>query len=544
MKSHVVPSLSSALFLLLVAGVPRNARGVDVTINWNDVRQEIVGFGASCANENGARMMGVPEPARTQMFDALFDSVKGIGFTIVRCDQPYALLDASGNMVNWDVSYPVAGTFANQAAIMKEAQKRGVAKFWAAPWTPPPMWKQSNQMGGGGSLLRSHYQDYANYQSRFVRECKARYGISLMGISVQNEPQFDPSYGGCPWSGADIRDYIRDYLGPTLKRDSVKISIIAAESNWNEPQYIDPTMDDPNAAKYVDIVGFHQYTGGPRIYSKAFSHGKQVWETEMSNYTSDNSAAYGCDYAIAIWDNFTTGEVNAWHYWWFMMTGGFVQYQNNQLNLGKVIYFFGHYSKFVRPGFRRITCTPAQTTGPGNGKICISAFKNLSSGRFAIVVANRDIVKPQPLITYHFNELSPAVVTPYLTSSEIATQNIEKQPDIPVVNGTFSYMLPNVSIVTFVGQGTPTLVERKPAIQPVSTLPSAAVAAGDIRLHMPNPAVGTATLVDLAGRTVARWTVKALTEQTFAVSSSLPRQVYHFYLTAAGQSLALEVLCR
>jgi len=535
---------------LLTLTFSYSASAADVTINWNDMRQEIVGFGAGCENEDGRKIMALPEPVRTQFYNALFDSVTGIGLNIVRTHQPPDLLDAAGNW-NWNSdSPPIAGKAMDQVTIMQEAQKRGVTKFWAAPWAAVPMWKQNpvinggEAYGGGGPILRSHYQDYANYQSRFIREYKTRFGIPFMGISVQNEPQFDPGYGGCPWSGADIRDYIRDYLGPTLARDSVKISIIAAESNWNQVEYIDPTMNDPNAFKYLDIVAFHQYEGAPFRYNKAFDAGKQVWQSEVSFSGTDAGPGMACHYANQIWDNLTNAEVSSWNYWWFLGNGGILLYQNSQLVLTKLFYYIGHYSKFVRPGFRRITCTPSSIKGPGNGPIGITAFRNPSTGRFAIVVINWDGGKPQPAITYHFNGISPAKVTPYLSSGENVNQNIEKMADITVVNGAFSYAVPNISIATFVGDGTPSPVENKSALQPARMLSTAVAISGGIRLHMPNPVGETAALVDLSGRTVVRWTVKALTEQTLAVSSSLPRQLYHFRLTGAGKTVSMNVIYR
>jgi len=542
MKNHFLSSLSCALFLALIGANPRIAPAADVTINWNDTRQEITGFGAGWENELGAFAMALPQAVRTQMMTMLFDSVQGIGLTYVRTHMPPDLLDASGTW-NWNsTSGRIAGKAMDQVTLMQESQKAGATKFWAAPWAAVPMYKANAVYGGGGPILRSHYQDYANYMSRFIREYKTRFGIPFMGISVQNEPQFDPTYGGCPWTGADIRDYIRDYLYPTLKRDSVNISIIAAESNWSETQYIFPTVDDPNALKCLDIVAFHNYIGStPFNYAKAINAGKQIWMSEISKSGRDDGYGAAGNYANQIWQNMTIGETSSWQYWWFYDgfkdNSGFIgPYENNQLVIKRLYWWIGHYSKFVRPGYRRITTTPSSTRAAGGGNVGISAYKYPSTGRFAIVVNNPDAGKPATSNTYHFNGVAPASVTPYLSTGENANQNMVKQADIPVVNGAFTYTVPNVSIATFVGQGTPVAVEDRPAIQRSRTLASAVQIPGGIRLRMQSPAAARAMLVDPAGKIVQYWTIKAVSAQVLPIPSLATGRVYLLRLTYANRS--------
>jgi O-glycosyl hydrolase len=546
MKNHFLSSLSCALFLALIGANPRIAPAADVTINWNDTRQEITGFGSGWENELGAFAMALPQAVRTQMMTMLFDSVQGIGLTYVRTHMPPDLLDASGNW-NWNsTSGRVAGKAMDQVTLMQESQKAGATKFWAAPWAAVPMYKANPVYGEGGPILRSHYQDYANYMSRFIREYKTRFGIPFMGISVQNEPQGDFSYGGCPWTGADIRDYIRDYLGPTLLRDSVDISIIAPESNWDETEYIDPAMSDANALKYIDVVAFHDYTGSPFRYAKALDQGKPVWLSECSNSGRDDGWSSAGWYAHRIWNHLVNAETSSWQYWWFYDgfkdNSGFIgPYENGSLVIKRLYYWIGHYSKFVRPGYRRITTTPSFIMDSGNRQIGVSAFKNPSTGRFAIVLNNWSLDKPAKSITYHFNGVAPASVTPYLSTGENENQNMEKQADIPVVNGAFTYTVPNVSIATFVGAGTPTPVVNKRTEQPVSRQTSAFAVKDGIRLRMQSPAAGRAVLIDPAGKTIAQCAVTALPEQVLPVLSLMAGQVYVLRLTCANRTEAIKL---
>jgi len=48
-----------------------------------------------------------------------------------------------------------------------------------------------------GSLNPANYADYASYLEAYVNYATAQ-GVNLYGISMQNEPDFDPCGGGGP----------------------------------------------------------------------------------------------------------------------------------------------------------------------------------------------------------------------------------------------------------------------------------------------------------------------------------------------------------
>jgi len=43
-------------------------------------------------------------------------------------------------------------------------------------------------------------------------------GITIWGITIQNEPAYDPSWEGCIYSPEQERDFLKNYLGPTLAK--------------------------------------------------------------------------------------------------------------------------------------------------------------------------------------------------------------------------------------------------------------------------------------------------------------------------------------
>jgi len=78
-------------------------------------------------------------------------------------------------------------------------------------------------------------------------------------------------YPSCRYSGAQERDFIRDHLGPALRRAALKTEIWSYDHNFNEKasgddpgiEYPATVLSDPKAAPFVSGVGFHGYEGRP-----------------------------------------------------------------------------------------------------------------------------------------------------------------------------------------------------------------------------------------------------------------------------------------
>ena len=108
--------------------------------------------------------------------------------------------------------------------------------FFASPWSPPKWMKSSGTMIGG-RLLPEHYAAYAAYFVKFVQAYE-REGIPIYAVTVQNEPGVDRQhdtpkwhYPTCRWSGAQVRDFIRDHLGPAFKKHGLTTRIWCYDHN-------------------------------------------------------------------------------------------------------------------------------------------------------------------------------------------------------------------------------------------------------------------------------------------------------------------------
>ncbi|CAK5073842.1 unnamed protein product [Meloidogyne enterolobii] len=131
----------------------------NVTINLNEKRQVIDGFGASSA-WNGA----VPNQTMNELFGTL-----GYSILRIRIDEHKRWNDELSNA--------------------KNALKFN-AKVFATPWTAPANMKDNKQEDKPGPLSSNQYSNYADYLKSFVDYFKNN-DAPLYAISIINEPDLD-----------------------------------------------------------------------------------------------------------------------------------------------------------------------------------------------------------------------------------------------------------------------------------------------------------------------------------------------------------------
>ena len=422
------------------------------TVNWDNVHQRIDGFGASSA-WNGSWT--------TAQADLLFSTnnnisysggtYNGVGLSLLRNRIVYAN-NTSANSTPTTV----------ETSIMQMAQARG-ARVWSAPWTPAAGFKSTNNIYdsgtatgngiNGGSYLGSGNnatnQAYASQLANYVLSMK-NLGINLYAISIQNEPDAKvTSYEACQWSGANIHDFVTNLYAALVAKGVGSTKIMLPESqNWTDPRNLrGPSLNDPNVLADVGIIANHNYVannavGDQTVPSAISSHGKALWETEVALLSgSDSSIANGVYWARRIYQYMTQAQANAFHYWWLTSSGN-----QGLIDTGafptKRLFTFGQYSRFVRPGFYRIDATSSQPSA------LISAYRATNSTAFAIVVVNTNAATDL-IETFHLTNFTAASVTPWITS---ATLSLAPQTPVNVTNASFTYEVPAMSVVTFVGQ--------------------------------------------------------------------------------------------
>ncbi|MCY0878716.1 MAG: cellulosome protein dockerin type I [Firmicutes bacterium] len=423
-------------------------------VEWSVLRQPIVGFGGSGAFGQAAALESMPAPVRTHILNLLFSTKDGIGLTVLRS----LVNDGNGAEGNGLTIEPAPGQWDwnilpdAQIWLMQEAMKYGVKTLMSTPWSPPAWMKANDSVEGGPGetnnvLLPKYYHAYAVYLANYVNGYWTHFHIRITDISVQNEPDQNQTYASCVWTPEQLKTFIQNDLGPVFQAYHVKAKVIMPEQSFWGEQYAVPTLEDPKAARYVQIIAAHGYGGTIEPLTLAEKEHKQVWETEDSTFTPDNpSIEDGVQWADTINQYLTVADVSVWNYWWLVDeqtsdNEGLINILGpTQYVVNKRLYTLGNFSRFIRPGYHRIL----STINPAPG-IAMSAYKN-AQGTFAVVVINSTRT-PQP---FELTGLPDAtrLVTPYVTS---ATQNLAKVSPISVEQGAFRTTLPAMSVTTFVG---------------------------------------------------------------------------------------------
>ncbi len=440
-RKSFATTLAAAFFLLLSG--PVGAKAQTATVNWTDVHQTIQGFGAFNSYAG----------THVNPYDSLLFST--LGYSLLRASPP---LDDSCNSISNSCA-----TGDSNIADMQSCIANG-CKVWATVSSPPADMKTNGSVDCtviGATLIPADYQAFATYISNYIASLKTYYNIPLYAISPQNEPDTcfneTSTEAFSAMSAANLDTFIGTNLGPTLAangQSSTLIMMPETGSYGDLSTYGNTCMGDSSCSHYVGITAFHDYddaSSPTNPYSTS-----QFWETEVSSPPGP-SLCSGCwDPSIAdalMWaKNVHTNLVNgvtAWHYFWYVDPTG--SNENSGLinpamptPISIRTYAIAQWAKFVRPGWVRVDAT----ANPASG-VDVTAFKNSSTGAFAIVAVNENTSSSD--VDFSLSGFTSASVTPYVTS---ATLSVSPQLNVSVSGNSFTYTLSGQSITTFVGSAS------------------------------------------------------------------------------------------
>lgn len=377
--------------------------------------QTFLGIGGAITDASAETLSKLPADKQAEIIEKYYNAEKGIGYTLARTNI-HSCDFSSGSYTyvkNNDVSlksFDVAHDREFRIPMIKRAiaAAGGKLTLYASPWSPPAWMKSNNNMLKGGKLLPEYRQSWADYYVKFIKAYEAE-GIPVWGLSVQNEPMATQTWESCIYTGEEERDFIKSFLGPTLhKAGFADKKLIAWDHNRDLLyQRASTVLDDPEAAKYVWGIGFHWYeswTGGGNIYDNV----KRVSETypdksliftegcaESFKFESMNDWKWGEKYGLSMINDFNNGTV-AWTDWNVLLdeTGGpnhvgnfcfapvHADTRNGEIYYLSSYYYIGHFSKFIRPGAKRIISSASR------GQFLTTAFVN-TDGKIAVIVMNQ-----------------------------------------------------------------------------------------------------------------------------------------------------------
>ncbi len=347
--------------------------------------QTIEGIGGALTDAAAETFAKLPREAQERLLEAYFDPAKGIGYTLARthinsCDfssESYAYAEKPGD-VALD-SFTIEHDRRYRIPFIKAALARaGALKIFASPWSPPAWMKTNDSMLDGGRLKPEYREAWARYFVRFVQEYE-KAGVPIWGLTVQNEPMATQIWESCLFTGEEERDFVRDHLGPALEQAGLaRLRLMIWDHNRGIMyQRAQAVFDDPQAARYVWGAGFHWYVGDHFANVRAVH---DAWPDKQLLFTEGTPANYdpatvedwkwGETYGRSLvhdLDNWAVG----WTDWNVLLdehggpnhVGNFcLAPVHGDTRTGKLVftpsyYYLGHFSKFVRPGARRVAAT-------------------------------------------------------------------------------------------------------------------------------------------------------------------------------------------
>ncbi|NCP88732.1 MAG: glycosyl hydrolase [Flavobacteriales bacterium] len=380
--------------------------------------QTFLGIGAALTDASAETFYKLSKDNQDRFLEAYYSKEKGIGYSLGRtiihsCDfssGSYTYIeegdkDLSTFNINHDKTYRLPFT---KKAIDAAG---GSLTMYASPWSPPAFMKTNNNMLQGGKLKPEFYQSWANYYAKFIKAYEKE-GVPIWGLTIQNEPMAVQRWESCIYSAEEERDFLKNFLGPTLEKEGLgDKNIIVWDHNRDLLfQRANVILNDPEAAKYVWGTGFHWYEdwkdGKPMFDAVKSVHenypDKNLIFTEGCNEKFDWERINNEDpklaerYGKSMINDFNNGTV-AWTDWNILLdeTGGpnhvgnlcfspvHGNTQTGKLTFTNSYYYIGHFSKFIRPGAKRITSVSSANS------LLSTAFVN-TDGSIVIVIMNQD----------------------------------------------------------------------------------------------------------------------------------------------------------
>ena len=235
-------------------------------------------------------------------------------------------------------------------------------------------------------------QAYANYLGQYARFYKES-GVEFTHLDFLKEPEFAATYASMPSNGTQAANFIR-VLAKTVKKSSLNLKIHCCDSiGWDDQEAMMAGLkagSDP-AINYLDVVAGHGYDSSPTY---PLSTNKKTWLTEWADLTGDftpytfyenggpgEGLTWASHIQVALRDAGTSGFL----YWIgaenLTTKSALINLINNEVIPSKRFWAFAQFSKFVRPGARRIEAVSSQAN------ITVSSFKN-NNGRIITQLLN------------------------------------------------------------------------------------------------------------------------------------------------------------
>jgi O-glycosyl hydrolase len=329
---------------------------------------------------------------------------------------------------------------AGQRWFLRAARDRGVARFTAFVNSPPiALTRNGRAFSSGGdsaNLAPERYGDFARFLRDVVTHLERSEGVRFEHVSPVNEPQWDWKGGqeGSPWMNGEVRG-LAAVLGSTFREAGLATRIEIAEAG--KLNYLYEEADKPGRGDQVAAFFGRSsplYLGGlPNVARSIAAH--SYWTTfptsslvevrtrlrerlravdpalelRMTEYcfleTNPEVRGSGRDLGIdpalylarVVHADLTIAEASSWS-WWLAVSpydykDGLVyidrDMRDGEVYESKTLWALGHFSRFVRPGMKRIEVDASGPADLSSG-VLVSAYRDPAGPGVVAVLVNQD----------------------------------------------------------------------------------------------------------------------------------------------------------
>ena len=400
--------------------------------------QTITGFGGSFTESSAHLINRLSEKNRTAVLEAYF-SEEGANYSLTRthissCD--FSLNNYTYAPVADDMElkhFSIEEDKDDLIPMIKDAMKisKDGFKMVASPWTAPP-WMKDNKAYVGGKLLPKYNDAYALFFAKYLDAYQAE-GIDIWGITVVNEPHGNGNnWESMHFSPQEMTDFVQHHLGPKLEAEGRSdINILGYDQNREGlKEWVDVMYKDEATSKYYAGTAIHWYESTFKVFPEAlqYAHNKApnkyliqteaCVDSEIPKWKDDawywkkEATDWGWDWApeeqkswhpkyapvnryardiIGCLNNWVDGWID-----WNMVLdtqGGpnwfknwcvapvIVKPETDEVYFTPIYYTLAHFSKFIRPGAKRIGLTVS------DNELLVTAARN-PDGSIAVVLFN------------------------------------------------------------------------------------------------------------------------------------------------------------
>ncbi len=440
MKIEVYETSAAGNHLALITEFPEQNSENKISIHPDETFQEILGFGGSFTEASAHLLNQLSLENRTKILEAYF-SEDGANYSLTRthinsCDFSLSQYAYSDDPTDFELEKfsiePDRDDIIPMILEAKTISPQGF-KIISSPWTAPPYMKDNNDWVGG-KLLPEYYDTWALYFAKYIQAYQKE-GIDIWGITVENEPLGnDSNWESMHYTAQEMTDFVKNHLGPKMEAEGLEhVKILGYDQNRDHlKEWVDVMYADEASSKYFDGTAIHWYASTFEVFPEALQYAHQkapdkyliqteacidaqvpVWQDDAW-YWKKEATDWGWTWApeenkhlhpkyvpVYRYANDMIGCLNNWvNGWidWNMVLdkqGGpnwfenwciapvIVDPENDEVYFTPLYYTMAHFSKFIRPGAKRIGWKSNDAT------LQVTAAQNLD-GSIVVVLLNQE----------------------------------------------------------------------------------------------------------------------------------------------------------